>query len=214
MPAESNDLLERYRQKGLANHLGFGRCPAVLVIDFIGGFTDPDSPLGSDLDAEVSATAELLAVARRTGRDVFFTTTAYDPEMTEAGLFVDKVPVLEMLQRGSAAVQIDARLDRQPGESVVEKQYASAFFGTDLAATLHERGVDTLLLAGCTTSGCVRASAVDAMQHGFRPIVVEPCVGDRSTAQHRANLLDIQAKYGDVVGLARVLAYLEEETET
>ena len=205
----ARDLLREYRGKGLAGELGFGERPAVLVVDFIRGFTDPASPLGSDLDREVTATGELLAAARRAAIPILFTTTAYDAELEEAGLFVHKVPSLGCLVRGSPAVELDPRLAREPSETLLEKQYASAFFGTGLAARLGRGRIDTLLLAGCTTSGCIRATAVDALQHGFRAMVVLECVGDRAAAPHRANLLDIQGKYGDVVELAAALDYLE-----
>lgn len=212
-PDEAERVLAEYREKGLAEELGFGMRPAVLVIDLIRGFTDPDSPLGSDLDREVEATARLLAAARRAGRPIVFTTTAYDESMLEAGIFVRKVPSLAVLQRGSAWVELDPRLGFREGEVLLEKQYASAFFGTPLASVLTTAAVDTLLVAGATTSGCVRASVVDALQLGFRPMVVRECVGDRAERPHVANLLDIQGKYGDVVELERALAYLDEGAE-
>ncbi len=202
------DILAEYRTKGLAAEVGFGRRPAVLVVDFIVGFTDPQSPLGSDLDAEVAATRELLDAARRAAAPAFFTTTAYGPGCRDAGHFVRKVPALETLQQGSRQVELDPRLGRRPDEVLLEKKFASAFFGTALASMLAALSVDTVLLAGCTTSGCVRASAVDALQHGFRLIVPRQCVGDRAPEAHRANLLDIHGKYGDVVELGEVLGYL------
>lgn len=205
-PIES--ILAEYREKGLAAEVGFGDAPAVVVVDMIRGFTDPSSPLGSDLDAEVAATRRLLDAARDSGAPVFFTTTAYGPDCRDAGYFVRKVPSLRTLQIGSEAVALDPRLGRREDETVVEKKYASAFFGTALASSLRALGVDTVILAGCTTSGCIRASAVDAIQHGFRPIVPRQCVGDRASEPHRANLLDIHGKYGDVVELDEVLEHL------
>jgi nicotinamidase-related amidase len=206
--ASPASVLAAYKKKGLASRVGFGRRPAVLVVDFIVGFTDKRSPLAGDFDREVEATRKVVAAARRAAAPVFFTTTEYDPEMREAGVFVRKVPSLRTLKAGSRWVAIDPRLKPRPAEIVLSKRYASAFFGTVLASTLTSLGIDTLIVTGCTTSGCVRASVVDALQHGFRPIVPRECVGDRAASPHEANLVDIDGKYGDVVSLAAVLARL------
>ena len=211
---EVDEILADYRRKGLAAELGFGERPAVLVVDFIIGFTDPSSPLGADLESEVAATRRLLDAARAKRVPVFFTTTSYGPDCRDAGYFVRKVPALATLQHGSRWVELDPRLERQPEETLIDKKYAGAFFGTALASTLRALAVDTVLMAGCTTSGCVRASVVDALQHGFRPIVPHPCVGDRAPEPHRANLLDIHGKYGDVVELEEALAYLDGLSES
>ncbi len=205
---DAREVLAGYRQKGLASEVGFGRKPAVLVVDLIVGFTDPASPLGSDLDDVVASTVRLLEAARKVDVPVFFTTTVYGPDCRDAGYFLRKVPSLKILQYGSKWVALDPRLGRREVETLVEKKYASAFFGTALASTLAALGVDTVLIAGATTSGCIRASAVDAIQHGFRPIVPRQCVGDRAPEPHRANLLDIHGKYGDVVEVEEVLEYL------
>ncbi|MEM7049231.1 MAG: isochorismatase family protein [Acidobacteriota bacterium] len=209
MNADSDDLLALYRQRGLGSAVGFGRRPAVLVIDFIRGFTDPQSPLGADLKAEVTATARLLAAARGHELPVLFTTTAYGPGLRDAGLFPKKIPSLEILLRGSRWVEVDERLERRPEETLIEKKYASAFFGTALAAELTAAGVDTLLVCGATTSGCVRATVVDALQHGFRPIVPVECVGDRAPQPHAANLRDIEGKYGDLVSVEEAITALD-----
>ncbi len=206
---DARDILADYRQKGLAAELGFGREPAVLVVDFIVGFTDRASPLAADLDREADATRRLLDAAREKRVPVFFTTTSYGPDCRDAGFFLRKVPSLETLQQGSRWVEIDPRFERRPEETIVDKKYASAFFGTALASTLRALEVDTVLICGCTTSGCVRASVVDALQHGFRPIVPRQCVGDRATEPHHANLLDVHGKYGDVVAPEEALAYLD-----
>lgn len=205
-PGDSGDkVLAEYAAKGLASEMGFGRRPAVLVVDLILGFTRVSSPLGSDLDAVVDATRRLLDVARSLELPIFFTTTAYNADLSDAGVFVRKVPSLSVLIRGSEEVELDRRLERRPQEPLIEKQYASAFFGSDLASRLASLSVDTLIVCGATTSGCIRATVVDALQHGFRPIVPMECVGDRSPEAHRANLTDIQGKYGDVIPLADVL---------
>ncbi len=206
--AQAESVLAAYRKKGLAARVGFGRRPAVLVVDFIVGFTNRRAPLAADFDREVAATRKLLAAARGKRIPVFFTTTAYDPEMREAGVFVRKVPSLRTLQAGSRWVAIDPRLAPRKDEIVLSKKYASAFFGTALGSTLTALGVDTLIVTGCTTSGCIRASVVDAMQHGFRTIVPRECVGDRAPGPHEANLVDIDGKYGDVTSLDEVLRYV------
>lgn len=204
--AEPLSTLDFYRSRGLGSRVGFGTHPAVVVVDYIVGFTDPSSPLAGNFASELRATKSLLNAMRRRGFPVFFTTTAYDKAMTEAGVFVRKVPSLAVLQRGSRWVAIDPSLKRRKTEVVIEKQYASAFFGTSLASTLHAQGVDTLIVTGCTTSGCVRATAVDGLQHGLRVIVPRECVGDRAASPHEANLIDIDGKYGDVMSLKEVVA--------
>ena len=211
-PTDQNDLeqiLAGYRRQGLAAELGFGREPAVLVVDFIIGFTDRASPLAADLESEAEATCRLLDAARTQRVPIFFTTTSYGPDCRDAGHFLRKVPSLATLQQGSRWIEIDPRFERRPEETIIDKKYASAFFGTALASTLRALEVDTVLTCGCTTSGCIRASVVDALQHGFRPIVPRQCVGDRAPEPHRANLLDIHGKYGDVVELEEVLTYLD-----
>ena len=206
--SNSGDVLEAYKKKGLAGRVGFGLRPAVLVVDFIEGFTNLESPLAGHFDAEVRATAKLLAAARRAGAPVLFTTTSYDEGMLEAGVFVRKVPSLKTLRAGSTWVRIDDRLRPRKGEVVVDKKYASAFFGTALGSTLRALNIDTLIVTGCTTSGCVRATVVDGVQHGFRVIVPRECVGDRAAGPHEANLIDIDGKYGDVEPLSAVLRHL------
>lgn len=208
IPEQFAEVFDFYVRKGFASRVGFGRRPAVVVIDLIRGFTDEQCPLASDLTSQLDATRELLAAARSRGVPVLFTTVAYDPELQEAGLWVRKIPSNSYLVEGSPWVELDERLERRPGESLVVKKYASSFFGTDLVARLVSRGVDTVLLVGCTTSGCVRATAVDACSLGFHTIVVEDAVGDRAELPHFASLFDIDAKYGDVVGLQEALAYL------
>lgn len=198
-----------YRERGFLGRVGFGTRPAVLVVDVVVGFTDRRSPLAGDFDGQVREIGRLLVAARRAAVPVYFTTVAYDRACTEAGVFVHKVPSLRYLVRGSRWVALDPRLARRATETLLEKQFASAFFGTPLASMLTTRGVDTVIVTGVTTSGCVRATAVDALQHGFRTIVPRECVGDRAPGPHEANLLDIDAKYGDVVALDEVLTYLD-----
>lgn len=206
---EDGGTLQAYRQHGLGARVGFGKRPAVLVVDATIGFTDPGSPLGASFDDEIASIRRLLDAARRAALPIVFTTVVYDPDMAEAGVFALKVPSLKTLQRGSRWVDLDPRLGRRPAEVLLEKKFASCFFGTHLASYLSFKQVDTLLVTGFTTSGCVRASVVDALQHGLRVIVPRECVGDRAEGPHTANLIDIEGKYGDVLPLEEVLGVLE-----
>jgi maleamate amidohydrolase len=198
-----------YAEARLGESVTMGSRPAVLVVDFSCGFTDPECDLGSDLSAEVEATRRLLDAAREKGLPVIFTTIGFEPSLKDGGLWLQKVPSLGDLQLGGRWVDIDARLDRQPEETVIVKKGASAFFGTNLAAVLIAQGIDSVILCGATTSGCVRATAIDLLQYGFPTLVPRECVGDRAQAPHDANLFDIQAKYADVVPLEEALAYVE-----
>ena len=197
-----------YERKGFSARSGYGTRPALLIVDFIQGFTDPGTGLGGDYGAELAVTAKLLGEFRSRALPVFFTTVAYEPHLRDAGQFVAKVPALSILIRGSDWVKVDDRIRPRPSEPVVSKKYASAFFDTRLDMELRGLGVDTVVMAGCTTSGCIRASAVDAMQHGFHTVVVRDAVGDRAQTPHEVNLFDIDAKYGDVVSSGEVLGYL------
>lgn len=190
---------------------GLGERPALVVVDISVGFTDPESPLACDLEHVVDAVALLVAAARRAEVPVVYTTVAYDEEgKRRAAAFIEKVPALMTLEAGSRWVEIDPRIAPQPGEPVLRKLHASAFFETELAGLLAAAGCDSVIVAGASTSGCVRATAVDALQHGYRTVVPREAVGDRNADAHEANLYDIDAKYGDVVPLAETLAQLEE----
>lgn len=198
-----------YAEARLGQTLELGSRPAVLVVDFSCGFTDPAYAAGSDLTAQVLATAGLLEVARACGVPVIFTTIAFEPGGRDGGLWLKKFPALGELRIGERSEQIDPRLDPRPQETVVRKKGASAFFGTNLTAILVSQGIDTVVLCGATTSGCIRATAIDLMQNGFPAIVPRECVGDRAHAPHEANLFDIQAKYADVVSVQEAVTYLQ-----
>ena len=194
--------------KGFGNTVGMGNSPAIIVIDFMNGFTDPSSPLGADFEKEVDHTVELLKLGRKNNVPIFFTTVIYEDHFKDGAYFIEKVPALKILKKDSEWVELDHRLERnEERESLIIKKFASAFFGTSLASLLAYHKIDTTILAGCTTSGCVRATAVDALQHGYRVIIPEECVGDRSQKAHEANLYDIQTKYGDVVQLEEIKDY-------
>jgi len=199
------EFLER---KGFGRSIKPGARPAVIVIDLSKAFTDPGSDVGADLDLVVTNTRRILDAARRTAVPIFFFRLAFRHDLSDAGIMYAKQPALACLTEGSEAVEIDERLAPRPDESVITKKAASPFFGTNLGASLIMLGIDTLILTGCSTSGCVRAAAVDGYSYGYRLLVPADCVGDRTIEAHRANLFDIQVKMGEVVDVDYVLQYL------
>lgn len=204
-----SDLHSNY--KGVFDgRIGFGKKPAVLVVDFINAYTTEGSLLyAPDVIRAVNETVDLLALAREKNVPVLYTKVLYNRNFRDGGIFIQKVPVLKMMVEGEPLAEIVPQLTPVESDIIIVKQYASAFFGTSLAATLTSLGVDTILLTGCSTSGCIRASAVDGMQHGFRVIVPRECVADRHPGPHEANLFDIHSKYGDVVSKGEVMVYLK-----
>lgn len=206
----SDEVARRiYEESGLGASVTLGSRPGVLVVDFSRGFTDPECALGSDLTPQVEATKRLLDAARAKGLPVVFTTIGFDASLKDGGLWLQKVPTLAALQLGGAWVELDPRLEAREDETVIVKKGASGFFGTNLATVLVTQAVDTVVLCGATTSGCVRATAIDLLQYGWPTLVPRECVGDRAQAPHEANLFDIGAKYADVVAVEEALAYLE-----
>lgn len=203
---ETRSLYER-------THIGLdlerGTRPAVLVVDFSRGFTHMNCPIGADLSAEVASTRQLLNAARFKGLPIVFTTIGYGSDLSDAGIWIQKMPGLGQLRVGGEWVEIDSRLDRRPDEMVILKKGASAFFGTNLTSILISQRVDTVVLCGATTSGCIRATAIDLLQYGFPTLIPRECVGDRARGPHEANLFDMQAKYADVISLGEALAYVE-----
>jgi maleamate amidohydrolase len=196
---------------GFHGRAGFGKRPVLIVVDVNVGFTDPDSPLVCDLDQVVAAIVRLLSEARSAGTPVVYTTVSYsEPDRRTAAAFIEKIPALMTLEAGSRWVEIDSRIAPRPDEPVLNKLFASAFFGTTLTAFLAAEGCDSLIVTGASTSGCIRATVVDAIQHGYRVVVPREAVGDRNPAAHEANLYDIDAKYGDVVSVEEVISHLEE----
>ncbi|MEG3131913.1 N-carbamoylsarcosine amidohydrolase [Pantoea cypripedii] len=192
------------------NRIGFGERPALLMIDFLQGYTTEGAPLFAPGVVEAVRESEvLLETARHCGIPVIHTQIRYHPQhQRDGGIWVQKAPVMRDMVESNPLAAFCPEVLPLPEEVVITKQYASAFFGTALASLLVTEGIDTLVIAGCSTSGCVRASAVDALQYGFRAMVVRECVGDRHAAPHEANLFDIDSKYGDVVSKATVLKYL------
>lgn len=198
-----------FRERGFGINIGFGNAPAVLVVDIMTAFTDPTLPLGAKMDDEIAAINEVIDAARQVQAPIFYSVVSYDEQdARDAGIWRLKMKGLASLQTGSDVVKLDPRLHWHESDSVFVKKYASCFFGTTLSSQLQAMRRDTLIIVGCTTSGCVRASVVDAVQYGFRPVLVREAVGDRSRAAHEQSLFDIQAKYGDVVNLNDALAYL------
>ncbi len=190
------------------NRIGFGERPALLVIDFMQSYTTEGAPLyAPGVVSAVAETVDLLDAARRHGIPVVHTNIRYHPgHFADGGMWVRKAPVMKDMVEGNPLAAFCPEVAPLPEEVVISKQYASSFFGTSLAPMLHAKGVDTVVLTGCSTSGCIRATAVDAVQHGFRTIVVRDCVGDRHDGPHEANLFDIDSKYGDVVNKQEALA--------
>ncbi|WP_240046923.1 N-carbamoylsarcosine amidohydrolase [Paracraurococcus ruber] len=190
---------EIYAAQGFGQASGVGAAPALVIIDFVEGFTDPRHFGGGNIADAIAATVPMLAFARDQGWPVAHTRVVYADDGSDGGIFTRKVPALLRLTETSPLSQIVPALAPRPGELVLRKRYASAFFGTDLAGWLAMRRVDTVAVAGCTTSGCVRATAVDSLQHNFRTICLTDCVGDRALAPHEANLFDLGQKYADLL---------------
>jgi maleamate amidohydrolase len=200
---------QNYRESGFHQDLGFGETPALLMVDFVKAYLDKSSPLYAGVEAVRDRCVNLLEIAREAGIPIFHSNVSYRPGSPDGGRFRRKLPLLEVFEEGSPLAEFASGLEPAAGESVITKQYASAFFGTALASSLTMLGVDSVMIAGVTTSGCVRASALDALQHGFRSIVVRDAVGDRHPDPHEANLFDLQAKYSDLVSVNEVREYLE-----
>ena len=205
----NNDLTANY-EGSFDGQLQFGKRPALLIVDFVMAYLDPDSPLYAGVEAALASNQRLLAVARKAGIPVLFTNVVYTPGGADGGVFYRKVPALRLFERGSPLGAFPPTLQPRDGELVISKQYASSFFGTHLAATLTAQGIDTLLITGLSTSGCVRATALDACQHGFLPFVVREACGDRHSTPHEANLFDLQAKYAEVISEAQAIAHLAD----
>lgn len=206
----STSLRENYEKGGFGLRLEPGRKPALLIIDFCEAYLDKSSPLYAGVEATRDAAVTLLGAARGSQIPIIHTCVEYEPGGRNGGVFFRKVPALRCFERGEfPELAAFARgLEPIAGESVVCKQYASAFFGTSLAPQLTAMQIDTLVIAGVSTSGCVRASAVDACQYGFIPLVVRDAVGDRAAEPHEANLFDLQAKYAEVISLHAAISYL------
>lgn len=204
------DLNADYQRAGFGARLPFGRRPALVIVDVVQAYVEPGSGLYAQgfVDA-VEPNRRLVAAARAAGVPVIFTRVAFDAQGRDGGLFFRKVPALRAFLPGSPLGAFVAGVEPLDGETVVTKQYASAFFGSSLASTLTALGVDTVLVTGFSTSGCVRATALDALQHGFAPFVVREACGDRDPRVQDANLFDLQAKYAEVVAEIEAVAAMQ-----
>jgi maleamate amidohydrolase len=215
VPAVSDSIVEQYeklaadfRSRGLGGKVGFGAKPALVAVDFSQAFTHPESPMGGDFTREIDLTRELAAAGAAFGMPVVYSVPRFDKSLDDAGPWFAKIPGCDILRGGTHWVEVDERLADDPG-IVMYKRYPSVFFGTDLTSILVARGVDTVIITGITTSGCVRATAVDACSLGFRTIVVREAVADRAELPHIATLFDLEMKYADVVSQAEALEYLQ-----
>jgi maleamate amidohydrolase len=200
---------EIYAKQQFGQKIGFGRLPALLVVDFVNGFTDPSILGGGNILDAVEATRPLLSFFRAARLPVVFTRIVYADDGADAGVWCQKVPRLRDLTEKAHPSQVVDALEPQAGELVIRKTQASAFFGTHLAAHFVAKGIDTIVLSGCTTSGCIRASAIDAMSMNYRVTIAKDCVGDRALGPHEANLFDMGQKYADLSTAAEVIEALK-----
>ncbi len=190
------------------NQIGFGKKPAMILIDFVQAYFDPACPLYADVEPALQAALRIREAAREAGIPVIYTRASYDKNGINGGRFFHKAKPLAWLIDGTPTAQWPEGLEPGDGELVISKQYPSAFFGTSLSSTLTALGIDTVILTGLTTSGCVRATCVDAVSYGFIPIIAGDACGDRHEAPHNANLFDMNAKYGDVLNSQAVIDHL------
>lgn len=205
---EKDSELEVYERQGYGRKSGFGDRPAIVVVDFVNGFADPDQFGGGNIQEAIDNTVELLQAARRVRIPIAFTWVVYADDGSDTGVFCLKAPNLAKLTETAHSSQIVDVLAPQPGDYIVRKLQPSAFFGTNLSAWLIGQSVDTVLVAGCTTSGCVRATVVDSMSYNFKTIVASDCVGDRAIAPHNANLFDMEQKNADLMTNGEISEFL------
>jgi maleamate amidohydrolase len=203
-----NEQQDYYDNIGFTDRLGFGERPAVLVIDMCRGITEPGK-MYIDMSEHIPRIQAINVAARRIGAPVIFTTVAYHNDLSDAGTFGQKVPLVQNLLYGSEGVEIDPRLPVEEADHLLVKKFPSAFYGTNLQSQLTGLGVDTTIIVGNSTSGCVRATTCDAISGGLRPIVPSDCVADRAPLSHDVNLFDMDSKYADVMLSAEVLTYLD-----
>jgi maleamate amidohydrolase len=202
--------LDVYKKQNFGNRVGFGRRTALVIVDFTVGFNDPNLFGGGNIDPAIKRTVGLLQFFRDKHLPVAFTRVVYADDGSDAGVFAKKCPPLLALTEHAPSGQVVPELKPLPGEYIVRKSQASAFFGTNFAAWLVQQGADTVVVTGCTTSGCVRATVVDAMQNNFRTIVARDCVGDRAMGPHEANLFDMGQKYADLIDRDEIIAELSK----
>lgn len=201
---------EQYQRAGISGMVGYGKVPAVIVVDFQNIFTKGGSDgFGADMSEPVLATRKLLDVAREQNIPIIFIALQYELQELDAGIFGVKVPTLYSMVKGTEGVKIDDRLGRSENELIITKKFQSSFAGTHLQPILTFLGVDTVVVTGCVISGCVRATVTDSMQHGFRTIIPKECVGDRVRGSAKYSLFDMATKMADVVTLDEVIEYFK-----
>jgi maleamate amidohydrolase len=208
----SENLDNNYARAGYHAKQNWGQRPAVILVDFANAYYDPDSPLygGEGCQIALDNAARLAPASRAAGVPVIFTEVLYQPGGVDGGAFYSKVPALSCFDAGQKTQKLELPLTVEKDDIVISKQYPSAFFGTSLAATLRWLKIDTLLICGVTTSGCVRATCIDSISHGFVTLIVEDAVGDRADGPHQANLFDMSAKYADLLGTDEAIIYLNQ----
>ena len=204
----AQDLENDYDGAGYNRRLGFGERPALILIDFVEAYFDKSSPLYAGVDDALACAIRVRGAARRAGVFVIYTNVVFTKGGVNGGIFMKKVPTLSIMEEGKPLGAWPKGLEPGDGELVISKQYPSSFFGTSLSSTLTALGIDTLILTGLTTSGCVRATCIDTVSYGFRPIIVGDACGDRDDRPHEANLFEMNAEAGDVVRQAEVTEYL------
>jgi maleamate amidohydrolase len=204
---EPNDKINNYK-KAYANKLGYGKRPALILVDFVEAYFDKSCELYADVDQSLASALRVREAASAQNVPIVLTNLVYQQGGADGGVFYQKVKPLRHFQKGEPMGAWPKSLDPADNELVISKQYPSAFFGTSLASTLTALNIDSLIITGLTTSGCVRATCIDSVSHGFITIVVADACGDRHEDPHQANLFDMDAKYADVVNEASVIAYL------
>lgn len=204
----SNDLLENYK-KAYDNKLGYGKNPALILVDFVQAYFDERCELYADVQSELESALRIREAARKAGVMVIYTNVVYHESGIDGGVFFKKAKPLKNMVSGNPMGNWPEGLQPADDELVISKQYPSAFFGTSLSSTLTASGIDTLIITGVTTSGCIRATCIDTSSNGFIPIIVADACGDRHEDPHNANLFDMNAKYGDVISEEDVMDYLK-----
>lgn len=204
-----NDQHDYYASIGFSERIGYGERPAVLVIDMCRGITERGNKMFIDMESHIPKIQAIIDAARAVSAPVIFTTVAYHQDRADAGMFGKKVPLVQDLVHGSPLVDIDPRLPVAESDHLIVKKFPSAFYATHLQSMLTSDRVDTTIIVGNSTSGCVRATLIDAVSGGFRAIVPKDCVADRAPLSHEVNLFDIDSKYGDVVESGEVVRYLQ-----
>ncbi len=207
---DKKNLSNDYDNAGYNKRLGFGNKPALILVDFVMAYFDPDSPLFASVENNLKSAIKVLDQARLSKIPVIYTNVVFQKGGWNGGMFIEKVPALHMMEVGGDLGKWADGLEPLDTELVISKQYPSAFFGTSLASSLNAAKIDTLIITGVTTSGCIRATCIDTVSYGFRPIIVEDAVGDRDERPHEANLFDMNAKYGDVVSEEEAIEYLKQ----